>query len=471
MSIEYNTIHSIKSPLLFLKPLKNHQIKMGGMVRVKTRDGIRTGQVLTVSDEVCVVQVIQGTFGISKGDTSCVFLDEVFKFGVSREMLGRDFSGLGKPLDGKPLLPEEMRDITGNPLNPVRREYPKDVIETGVKSIDGLTTLVRGQKLPIFSGQGLPHNRLVAQIINNAHVTTHEPFVIIFCGIGLLAEEALYFQERFAERGGSKIITFINLVSDPATERLLLPRIALTVAEFLAFTHNMHVLVVMTDISNYAESLREISNVKGEIPARKGFPGYMYSDFASLYERAGRVKGKTGSITQIPVISMPNDDISHPIPDLTGYITEGQLVLNRNYHKMGIFPPIYPLSSLSRLMKDSIGVAEDGRILTREDHADITSQLYASYAKSLEIREMESILGAESLSEIDRKYLRFGKLFETRFIHQEESSLKFTFDETLTIAWEIISATIPISHLIRIQKKFIEKYYIHDQSALDHLID
>ena len=328
------------------------------------------------------------------------YYTQVFKETEGEHPSIRAAKALARTLDEMTIyiLPEELRDINGEPMNPVRRAYPKDVIQTGISSFDCLNTLVRGQKLPIFSGQGLPHNQLVAQIVNNAKVTTNEPFVTIFCGIGILAEDALYFQNKFEERGATNVISFINLASDPTIERLLVPKIALTTAEFLAFKHDMHVLVVMTDITNYAESLREISNVKGEIPARKGFPGYMYSDFASIYERAGRIRGKKGSITQIPVISMPNDDITHPIPDLTGYITEGQIVLSREYHQKGLFPPIYPLASLSRLMKDAIG-----KDSTREDHADVSSQLYASYSKALEIRELESIIGTESLSDIDKR--------------------------------------------------------------------
>ncbi|MHA1718499.1 MAG: V-type ATP synthase subunit B [Promethearchaeota archaeon] len=454
MAMIYKNPTTIKDPLIYMKPLKNHDIKNNGVVQIKTNDEIRTGQVLTVSDEVVVIQVIEGAFGIGIGTTEITFLDHTFKVGVSREMMGRRFNGLGDPIDGgNPILPEELRDINGEPMNPVRRAYPKDVIQTGISSFDCLNTLVRGQKLPIFSGQGLPHNQLVAQIVNNAKVTTNEPFVTIFCGIGILAEDALYFQNKFEERGATNVISFINLASDPTIERLLVPKIALTTAEFLAFKHDMHVLVVMTDITNYAESLREISNVKGEIPARKGFPGYMYSDFASIYERAGRIRGKKGSITQIPVISMPNDDITHPIPDLTGYITEGQIVLSREYHQKGLFPPIYPLASLSRLMKDAIG-----KDSTREDHADVSSQLYASYSKALEIRELESIIGTESLSDIDKKYLKFGDDFEQSFINQIEDER--SFEETLNVAWKILSP-LGAGELIRIKKEFIKKYLIH----------
>jgi len=459
MAISYSKIISIMDPLLFMKPIANHNIRNGSIVKIRTDSGNRTGQVLTVSRDLVVIQVIEGTFGIKLDSTEIEFLDEVFQIGVSREMMGRRFNGMGIPIDGgEPILPEKILNINGEPMNPIKRAYPKDVIQTGISSFDCLTTLVRGQKLPIFSGQGLPHNQLVAQIVNNAQVTSHEPFVTIFCGIGLLGEEALYFQQKFEERGSTKVISFINLASDPTIERLIVPKIALTTAEFLAFELDMHVLVVMTDITNYAEALREVSNVKGEIPARKGFPGYMYSDFANLYERAGRIRGKKGSVTQIPVISMPNDDISHPIPDLTGYITEGQIVLSRDYHQKGLFPPIYPLSSLSRLMKDAIGPSS-----TREDHADVGSQMYAAYAKSLEIRELESIIGTESLSDIDKKYLQFSDYFEVKFINQGETERKF--DETLNLAWKLLSI-LGKSELNRIKREFIEKFFVADVNFL-----
>ncbi|UYP47856.1 V-type ATP synthase beta chain [Candidatus Lokiarchaeum ossiferum] len=460
MSIVYHNVESIKDPLLFLKPIQGHDIKNGSVVKISTENGVRTGIVLTVNTELVVVQVIEGAFGIVMGKTNITFLDQVFQIGVSREMMGRRFNGKGMPIDGgKAFLPEEMRDINGLPMNPIRRAYPKDVIQTGISSFDCLNTLVRGQKLPIFSGQGLPHNKLVAQIVNNAKVTTKDPFVTIFCGIGLLAEEALYFQQKFEERGATNVISFINLASDPTIERILIPRIALTTAEFLAYKHNMHVLVVMSDITNYAEALREISNVKGEIPARKGFPGYMYSDFASLYERAGRIRMNMGSITQIPVISMPNDDISHPIPDLTGYITEGQIVLSRDYHQKGIFPPIYPLASLSRLMKDSIGEGN-----TREDHADVSSQMYACYSKALEIRELESIIGTESLSDVDKLYLKFGSKFEKKFIHQGESERDFI--KTLNLAWKLLSL-MGKGELVRIKKEYLSKYFVYNAEEMD----
>ncbi len=452
-NITYYNLHAIKDPLLFLTPLPGHQVKNNEIVQIKTSNDIRTGQVLMFNEDSIVIQVIEGTTGLTAKTTEIMFLDEVFKIGVSREMIGRRFNGLGHPIDGGvEILAEEIREIQGAPINPVRRQYPKDVIQTGISSIDCLNTLVRGQKLPIFTGQGLPHNKLIAQIVNKSRVITNEPFVIIFCGVGLLAEEALYFQQKFEEHGTTRVISFINLASDHPIERLITPRVALTTAEFLAFTHDMHVLVILSDITNYAEALREVSNVKGEIPGRKGFPGYMYSDFASIYERAGRIRNRKGSITQIPVISMPNDDISHPIPDLTGYITEGQIVLSRDFHQKGFFPPISPLASLSRLMKDSIGEGS-----TRKDHADVVSQLYSSYSHALEIRELESIIGTDSLSDMDKNFLKLGKLFEEKFINQEDTERNF--EDSLNLAWNFLSSTLPEKELIRIRSEFIREYY------------
>lgn len=452
-TITYNTIDAVKGPLMYLKPLPGHNIQFQSIVRINTPKGVRHGRVLQVSKQAVVVEVFEGTFGLSLDETKVTFLDSTFKVNISREMLGKTFNGLGEPIDGDPILPEDTRDINGLPINPYSRSYPTDIIQTGISTIDGLNTLVRGQKLPIFSGQGLPHNAVAAQIVSNAKVTTNEPFVTIFCGIGLLADEALYFQKKFQEKGASKVITFLNLANDPPIERLLIPRIALTVAEFLAFEHSMHVLVVITDITNYAEALRELSNAKGEIPSRKGFPGYMYSDLASLYERAGRLHDNKGSVTLIPIISMPNDDITHPIPDLTGYITEGQIVFSREYHKKGFYPPVNILSSLSRLMKESVGKGK-----TREDHGDVASQLYALYSKSLEVRELESIIGNESLSNTDRLYLKFGTLFENNFINQAENSER-SIEDTLNLSWKLISI-MEREQLIRMKREYIDKYYI-----------
>jgi V/A-type H+-transporting ATPase subunit B len=455
MAITYNHVDAIEGSLIFLKPLKNHNIRYGSIVEIQTPKGRRHGRIIKCDQTAIVAEVFEGTFDLNLEETRVTFTDEVFTVGISREMMGRTFNGLGLPLDGRPILPEVILDINGSPLNPFSRAYPTSVIQTGISTIDGLNTLVRGQKIPIFSGQGLPHNPLAAHIVNNAKVTSNEPFIVIFCGIGLLAEDAQYFREKFEERGTSRLITFLNLASDPPTERLIVPRVALTTAEFLAFEHNMHVLVILTDMTLYAEALRELSNQKGEIPARKGYPGYMYSDFASIYERAGRIKGKIGSITQIPIITMPNDDISHPVPDLTGYITEGQIVLSREYHQRGLYPPVNILSSLSRLMKEGVG---EGK--TREDHADVSSQLYAFYSRALEIRELESVVGRESLTNIDLDYLDFAELFERHFINQSENSER-TFEETLNLGWKLISL-LKKDQILRVKKDLIEKYYQND---------
>ena len=351
------------------------------------------------------------------------------------------------------ILTDVQRDINGVPVNPYAREYPVDVVQTGLSVIDGLFTLIRGQKLPIFSGQGLPHNKIAAQIATQASVVSKEPFAIIFCGIGIIQDEAIYFQNRFQESGTlQNIISFINFADDPIIERLLIPRVALTVAEYFAFEKDMHVLVILIDMTNYAEALRELSSAKEEIPSRKGYPGYIYSDFASIYERTGKIKGKKGSITQIPILTMPNDDISHPIPDTTGYITEGQLVLSRNMHKKGVYPPFEVLASISRLMKDAIGEER-----TREDHADVSSQLLATYSNYLEVKDLISIVGEEGLNFEQKNVLNFGNDFEQKFLNQKPNENR-DFNQTLTIAWDIIS-NLSKSQIFRIHEKYIDKYY------------
>ncbi|MFX0076929.1 MAG: V-type ATP synthase subunit B, partial [Candidatus Hermodarchaeota archaeon] len=346
------------------------------------------------------------------------------------------------------------RDINGLPINPFARDYPSEVIQTGISVIDGLFTLIRGQKLPIFSGQGLPHNLLAAQIVTQAKVLTEEPFLIIFCGIGIIQDEAIYFMKRFQESGNiQKIISFINFADDPIMERLIVPRVALTTAEYFAFEKDMHVLVILIDMTNYAEALRELSSAKEEIPSRKGYPGYLYTDFASIYERTGKIKGKKGTITQIPILTMPNDDISHPIPDTTGYITEGQLVLNRNLDKMGIYPPFEVLASISRLMKDAIG-----ENTTRKDHADVSSQLLSSYSASLEIRDLISIVGEDGLNYNQKALLKFGDEFERNFLNQSDREER-DINKTLNIAWKALSR-IPRNQLFRIHHEFLDKYYV-----------
>jgi V/A-type H+-transporting ATPase subunit B len=375
-------------------------------------------------------------------------------------LFGRTFNSFGRPINifSKKILKNEVignleLDIYGSPINPFSRQYPSEVIQTGISVIDGLFTIIRGQKLPIFSAQGLPHNKLAAQIVTQAKVLTEEPFLIIFCGIGIIEDEAITFLNTFRESGNiHNIISFINFASDPIMERLIIPRVALTTAEYFAFEKDMQVLVVLVDMTNYAEALRELSSAKEEIPSRKGYPGYLYSDLASIYERTGKLKGKKGSITQLPILTMPNDDISHPIPDTTGYITEGQLVLNRDLNKKGIYPPFEVLASISRLMKDSIG-----KNTTREDHADISSQLLASYSDALEVRDILSVVGEDGLNPDQKELLSFGDDFENKFLDQETTENR-SFDETFTIAWEVLSV-LSQNQLFRIHQNFIEKYY------------
>ncbi|GAB4324983.1 MAG: ATP synthase subunit B [Promethearchaeota archaeon] len=460
MTISFKGVDEIRGPLIFVK--NPHDVASQELVKVYSKDGHpRLGRVLEVSTEVACVEVFEGTSGLAVETTDVEFLGDTLTVGVSEDMFGRVFDGLGRPRDKKevtyetkaPIVPEVRLPYTGSPINPFMREYPHEVIITGLSAIDGLNSLIRGQKLPIFTGQGLPHNKLAAQIVRQARVLTNEPFVVIFVGIGILQEEVLFFESQFQElQATQNVVTFLNLAEDPSIERLIAPRVALTAAEYFAFQKDMHVLVVMTDITNYAEALRELSSAKGEIPSRKGFPGYMYSDFASIYERAGRIHGKKGTITLVPVISMPNDDITHPIPDLTGYITEGQIVLSRTLYQQGIYPPVEVLSSLSRLMKDGVG---EGR--TRGDHMDVASQLYALYSESLDLRELESIIGAESLSRVDRIVLEFGNDFEKVFLNQGEEENR-SVEDTLSLAWKIMSK-VPRQRLIRISEKWLKKYY------------
>jgi len=459
MSIVYKKIQEIVGPLIFLK--NQHDVQYGEIVKIHSESGnIRTGQVVKLSEESIVVMVFEDTSGISSGNSEVLFTKDSFRVKISNDMLGRTFNSLGQSIDIKTrtILDSEIlsyteRDINGKPINPFAREYPSDVIQTGISVMDALFTLIRGQKLPIFSGQGLPHNKLAAQIVTQAKVLTGEPFLIIFCGIGILQDEAIYFLDRFKESGNiQNIISFINFSDDPIMERLIVPRIALTTAEYFAFEKGMHVLIILINMTNYAEALRELSAAKEEVPSRKGYPGYLYSDLASLYERTGKIKGKEGSITQIPILTMPNDDISHPIPDTTGYITEGQIVLNRYLHKQGIYPPFEVLSSISRLMKDSIG-----KKTTREDHADSSSQLLASYSKALEVRDLISIVGEDGLNMDQTALLKFVEYFENKFMNQGTSENR-DFSQTFNIVWDILSK-LPSKLLFRIHQKFIDKYY------------
>ncbi|NVM45149.1 MAG: V-type ATP synthase subunit B [Candidatus Lokiarchaeota archaeon] len=460
MSVIYGKIKQIVGPLLFLD--NKHDVQYGEIVKIHSDDGIeRTGQVIKMDENTITIEVFEDTSGLSSENSLITFTEDSFKIKISSDMFGRVFNSLGKPIDintkqelDSELLTEIDRDINGLPINPYAREYPSEVIQTGISVIDGLFTLIRGQKLPIFSGQGMPHNLLAAQIVTQAKVLTKEPFLIIFCGIGIIQDEAIFFMKRFQESGNiQNIISFINFADDPIMERLIVPRVALTTAEYFAFEKDMHVLVILIDMTNYAEALRELSSAKEEIPSRKGYPGYLYTDFASIYERTGRIKGKKGTITQIPILTMPNDDITHPIPDTTGYITEGQLVLNRNLDKTGIYPPFEVLASISRLMKDSIG-----KDTTREDHADVSSQLLSSYSASLEIRDLISIVGEDGLNYNQKALLKFGNEFERSFLNQgykEERDI----NTTLNIAWKALSY-IPRNQLFRIHHEFIDKYYV-----------
>ncbi len=459
MSISYKKIKQIVGPLLFLQ--NEHDVKYGEIVKIRTDDSKeRTGQVVKMSENLIVIEVFEETSGLSSENAEIIFTGDSFRIKISKDMIGRTFNSLGKLIDIKTkkelesdILANVEREIDGIPINPFAREYPSEVIQTGVSVIDGLFTLIRGQKLPIFSGQGLPHNKLAAQIVTQAKVLTGEPFLIIFCGIGIIQDEAIYFLNRFQESGNiQNIISFINFAEDPIMERLIIPRVALTTAEYFAFDKEMQVLVILIDMTNYAEALRELSSAKEEIPSRKGYPGYLYSDFASIYERTGKIKGKKGSITQIPILTMPNDDITHPIPDTSAYITEGQLVLSRNLHKKNIYPPLDVLASISRLMKDAIGKEN-----TREDHADISSQLLASYSSALEVKDLISIVGEEGLSLNQKATLRFGDDFEKKFLNQGLGENR-NFSKTLTLAWEVLS-NLEKSQLFRIHKKFIDKYY------------
>ncbi|MCX7832200.1 MAG: V-type ATP synthase subunit B [Actinobacteria bacterium] len=449
---QYQTINYVTGPLVFIENVRG--AAYNEMVRLILPDGTkRTGQVLECTEDYAVIQVFEGTSGIDTKATKVIFEEEVARINVSEEMLGRIFNGRGEPIDGGPeIVPKARLEITGAPINPFARAQPSDFIQTGISAIDGLNTLVRGQKLPIFSGAGLPANELVAQIIRQATVRGGEEFAIVFAAMGITTREASFFRREFQTTGAiNKVVFFLNLADDPTVERLLTPRAALTVAEYLAYERDMHVLVVLSDMTNYCEALREISTAREEVPGRRGYPGYMYTDLATIYERAGRIKGKNGSITQLVILTMPDDDITHPIPDLTGYITEGQIVLSRHLHRRGIYPPIDVLPSLSRLMNLGIGADK-----TREDHRGVADQLYACYAEGRDLRRLVSIIGEEALTETDRKYLKFADAFEEEFVGQGLENR--TIEQTLDKAWELLSM-FPKSEMKRIKPEFVEKYY------------
>lgn len=462
MELKYIGLDEINGPLVALEGVSG--IGYDEMAELRLSDGTkRLGRVVEVSEDRAVLQVFEGTKGLSLGNTTTKFEGKPMELPLSKEMLGRIFSGAGKPVDGLgDVYPEKYADINGKPLNPVSREYPRNYINTGISSIDALMTLIRGQKLPIFSGSGLSHNKLAVQIVRQAKIAEEsgQDFAIVFGAMGVKNDVADYFKRSFEETGSlQRVVMFLNMSNDPIIERILTPRCALTCAEYLAFEHDMHILVILTDMTAYAEALREFSSSKGEIPARKGYPGYLYSDLASLYERAGVVKGSKGSVTQIPILTMPNDDITHPVPDLTGYITEGQIVLDRNLDQTGVYPAVAVLPSLSRLMKDGIGEG-----YTREDHQMCANQLFAAYAKVSDARSLASVIGEEELSAADKSYLRFGRLFEKHFIDQG-FDVNRSIQQTLDLGWELLS-TLPRSELDRVDDEHIEKFYDPEKAAV-----
>jgi V/A-type H+-transporting ATPase subunit B len=454
MNKAYKTINSAVGPLIMVSGVEG--VSYNEFVEIREANGdIRHGKVLEVHDDNAVVQMFTSSQGLSITESSAKFTGHGLELAVSKDILGRVFNGLGLPKDGAaPLIPTKMVDINGSPINPTARDYPKDFIQTGISTIDGLNTLVRGQKLPIFSMSGMPHAELAAQIARQATVPSNESnFAIVFAAIGITYDEAEYFTKSFEQTGAlSRSVMFINLAGDPALERIATPRTALAAAEYLAFELNYHVLVIMTDITNYAEALREVSAARKEIPGRRGYPGYLYTDLASLYERAGCIKGRTGSITQIPILTMPEDDKTHPIPDLTGYITEGQIIISRDLNKRGITPPVDVLPSLSRLKDKGIGKGK-----TREDHANVLNQLFACYAKGKDSKELAQILGESALSSIDQLYSKFADEFENRFINQGFDTNR-TIVETLDLGWELLRI-LPRNELTRIKSAFLDKYY------------
>ncbi len=455
MGLQYVGLNEINGPLVVLDKVQN--VSYDEIAQIRLDDGsIRLGRVVEIAGERAVLQVFEGTKGLSLVNTNTQFMGKPMVMPLSKEILGRIFNGVGKPIDGLgEIYPEKYADVNGKPLNPVSRTYPRNYIRTGISSIDALMTLIRGQKLPIFSGSGLSHNKLAVQIVRQAQIAEEsgQEFAVVFAAMGVKNDVADYFKRNFEDTGVlQKVVMFLNLSNDPIIERILTPRCALTVAEYLAFEHNMHILVILTDMTSYAEALREFSSSKGEIPGRKGYPGYLYSDLASLYERAGVVEGSTGSVTQIPILTMPNDDITHPVPDLTGYITEGQIVLDRHLDQTGIYPSISVLPSLSRLMKDGIGEG-----YTREDHSVGANQLFAAYAKVQDARALASVIGEDELSAIDKAYIHFGVMFERYFVKQGFNENR-TIEETLDLGWDLLSM-LPASELDRVDDEHLKAHY------------
>ena len=461
MAVEYLGLSEINGPLVVLEGVQGAaydeivEMTVGGTTK-------KIGRIIEIYGDKAIIQVFEGTDGMALRNTHTRLTGHPMEIAVSEEMLGRTFNGIGQPIDGLGDIISDIRmDINGQPLNPVSREYPRNYIRTGISAIDGLTTLIRGQKLPIFSGNGLPHDQLAAQIVQQASLgdNSDEKFAIVFGAMGVKHDVADFFRRTFEESGVSEhVAMFINLANDPVVERLITPKIALTLAEYLAYEKGMHILVILTDMTSYAEALREVSSSKGEIPSRKGFPGYLYSDLASLYERAGIVAGRNGSVTQIPILTMPNDDITHPIPDLTGYITEGQIVLDRQLHGQAIYPPINVLPSLSRLMKDGIGEG-----FTRADHQDVANQLFACYAHVQDVKSLTSVIGEDELSEADKKYMEFGRLFEQHFLNQGFDTNR-SIEETLDLGWLLLSV-LPKNTLDRIDNAVVDKFYDHEKAV------
>ena len=454
MITEYKAIRDIIGPLMLVEAVEG--VTYNELAYVKMPDGrMRMGQVLEVDRDRALVQIFEGSQEIAPDDVKVRFLGHGLTLGLSRDIIARVFNGIGDPIDdGPPIVPDKTEDINGSPINPCARDYPNEFIQTGISTIDGLNTLVRGQKLPLFSGSGLPHARVAAQIARQARVRgTGEGFAVVFCAMGITFEEAAFFMEDFRQTGAlSRSILFINLAADPVIERIAAPRMALTAAEYLAFELDMHVLVILTDMTNYCDALREISAARKEVPGRRGYPGYLYTDLSMLYERAGRIRGKAGSITQIPVLSMPDDDKTHPIPDLSGYITEGQIYISRTLHSQGIYPPVDVLPSLSRLKDKGIG---EGK--TRDDHSNVLNQLYAAYARGKNARELAVVLGESALTEVDRLFLKFADAFEAEFVTQGETENR-SIEETLDIGWRLM-AILPRVELKRIRPEILEKYW------------
>lgn len=455
MKKEYLMLDKVQGPLIILSDVQDAaydeivDIVVDGNIRKK-------GKVVQIYKNKVIVQVFEPTTGMSVENTSVHFRGEAFKIPLSKDILGREFNGIGEPRDnGGEVYSTKKYDVNGRPMNPVARKYPRNYIQTGISSIDCLSTLIRGQKLPIFSGSGMAHNELAAQIIRQAKISGDEEgkFCIVFGAMGIKYDDANFFKKSFEEAGVlEKVVMFTNLADDPIVERIITPRCALTAAEYLAFEENMHVLVILTDITSYCEALRELSSLKEEVPSRKGYPGYLYSDLASLYERAGMMNGKEGSITQMPILTMPNDDITHPVPDLTGFITEGQIVLSRGIEQRGIYPPVNILPSLSRLMKDGIGEG-----FTREDHADVANQMFAAYSKVQDIIALAQVIGEDELSDIDKTYMKFGRAFEERFLKQDYDDNR-DIEETLDLAWKVLSI-LPKNELDRVSPEILDKYY------------